>query len=86
MDGHGFLTLRVRTEEDRCSEDPLERRNKTPVMRSALLHPKGIQHFSRATKSNYSVLLTDREGGQKDRNEAILPPWQSLGRMAGYLK
>ena len=86
MDDHRFLTLSVRTEEDRRSEDPLERRHETPVLCPALLHPKGVQHFSRAAEPNYSVLLTNREGGQKDRDEPILTPWQSVPGVPGHLK
>ena len=78
MDDHGFLTLCVGPEEDRCSEDPLERRHEAPVLRSALLHPEGVQHFSRAAEPNYSVLLTNGERSQKERDEPVLPPRQSI--------
>jgi hypothetical protein len=32
MDNYGFLTLCIGTEEDRRSEDPLERRHETPIL------------------------------------------------------
>jgi hypothetical protein len=73
MDYYGFLTLCVGAEEDRCPEDPLERRHQTPVLRPALLHAEGVEHFSRAAKPDRSTLLTDRECGKKDRNEPVLP-------------
>jgi hypothetical protein len=86
MDDHGFLALGVSAEEDRRSKDPLESRYETPVLRSALLHPERVQHFSRAAEPNYSVLLTNREGGQKDRDEPVLAPRQSVRGVPGNLK
>ncbi len=61
MDNHGFLTLCVGPEEDRCSEDPLERRHQSPILRPALLHAEGVEHFRCAAKPNHTTLLADRE-------------------------
>ena len=78
MDDHGFLTLRVRAEEDRCSEDPLESRHETPVLRAALLHAEGVQHFSRAAKPNHTTLLAYRERRKEERNKPVLSLRQSI--------
>ena len=86
MYDHRFLTLGVSAEENRCSENALKRRHQTPVLRSALLHPEGVQHFSRAAKTNRSALLPNGERSQKDWDEAILTPWQSVRGVPGHLK
>jgi hypothetical protein len=86
MNYHRFLTLRVRAKEDRCSENALESSYETSVLGSALLHPKGVQHFSCAAKPNYPVLLTNGERRQKDRNDPILAPRKAVRRMSGHLK
>ena len=86
MDDGIAFSLRVRSEEDRCPEDALERRHESPVLRPALLHPECIQHLGRAAERDPRGLLPNRERRQKDRYESVLSPWQSIGRVSGYLK
>jgi hypothetical protein len=80
------LALRVRAKEDRCSKYLLKGRPKTAALSSSLLHPEGVEHFSRAAKPNYSTLLPDGERSQKDRDEPVLTPRQSVRGVPGYLK
>jgi hypothetical protein len=80
------LALRVRAKEDRCSKYLLKGRPKTAALSSSLLHPEDVEHFSRAAKPNYSTLLPDGERSQKDRDEPVLTPRQSVRRVPGYLK
>jgi hypothetical protein len=73
MYDHRSQALCVAAKEDRCSENTLKRSHQTPVLRPALLHAEGVQHFSRAAKPDHSALLTNGEGSQKDWHEPILP-------------
>ena len=78
--------LGVRAEENRRTEDALKGTHEPAVLRSALLHPEGVQHFSRAAKPNHATLLPNSERRQKDGNQPVLTPWQSVRRVSGYLK
>jgi hypothetical protein len=82
----GVFTLCIRSEEYRRAEDSLERSDEAPVLRSTLLHPEGIQHLRSAIESDPRTLLPYRQGREKDRDEPILPPRQSVARMPGNLQ
>jgi hypothetical protein len=78
MYNHRFLTLGVSAKENRRPEDSLECSHQAPILRPALLHPEGVQHFSRAAKPNHATLLPNGERRQKDGNKPVLTPWQSV--------
>jgi hypothetical protein len=81
-----FLSLRVRAKEDRCSEYALEGCHQASVLRPALLHAESSSILAASAKPNRPALLPNGKRSQKDWNEPILPPRQSIGRMSGYLK
>jgi hypothetical protein len=86
VDHCGTLTLRVGAEEDGGPEDPLEGSDQAAILRTALLHRKGVQHLRGAFKSDPWRLLAGRERRQKDGNQPILPPGQTVARMPSDLK
>lgn len=55
----GPVPLGVGSEEDRSSEDALERSDQPPVLRTALLYSECIQHFSGAVERDPRRLLAD---------------------------
>src|SRR6185312_2008920 len=52
MNDSRTFSLAIRSEEDRCPKDSLERGDQTPVLRTALLHHEGVQHGSGALERN----------------------------------
>ena len=74
MHNRGPFPLHIGAEEDRCSEDALERGDQSAVLCSALLHSEGVKHLRRASELNRLALLTDCQRGQEERNEPILTP------------
>jgi hypothetical protein len=60
------------------SKDSLERPDQPPILRTALLHAKGVQHLCRAMETDRAALLAHREGGQEYRHKSILPPGQAV--------
>lgn len=78
--------LRVRSEEDRCTEDPLKGGDQPPILRSSLLHPEHIQHFSRTAERDGLFLLPHRERGQENGYQAILSPGNTAVRMPDHLQ
>jgi hypothetical protein len=46
-----------RPEVDRSSEDPLEGVHQPPILRAALLHPKGVKHGSSMAAALSNVIL-----------------------------
>jgi hypothetical protein len=76
-DGSAFA-LTVRSKENGCAEDSLERGNQAPVLRAALLHAERVKHGSGTFERNLRRLLPDRLRGEEDRNEPILAPWQTV--------
>jgi hypothetical protein len=82
----GAFALRISAEEDRRPDDPLESAHEPPILRSALLHPEGVQHLRRAPKADDATALLNRQGREEDRHQAVLAPRQSVGRVPGYLK
>ena len=77
---------RIRAEEDRRAEDPLKRGNQPAILLSAGVHAEALQHLGRGSESDRLALLLDGQGGQEDRNEAVLPKRHAEVRMAGDLK
>jgi hypothetical protein len=59
-------------------EDALESGDQSPVLCTALLHAEGIEHLRRTPELNVLALLTDRQGGQEDRNEPVLAPRETV--------
>jgi hypothetical protein len=73
MHDRGALSLGVCSEEDGGAEDPLEGSNETTILRTALLHPKGVQHLSRAVESDSGTLLHSQllgNVGEESGNES----------------
>jgi hypothetical protein len=73
----GALSLHVGAEEDRCTENALEGGYQPSVLCPTLLHAE-VKHLRRASKLNRLALLSDRQGGQKDRNEPVLSPRETI--------
>ncbi len=86
MDHGGPVPLSVRSEEDRRAEDALERSDQSPVLGTALLDTECIEHFGGAVESDPRGLLSNCHRRQKDRNQPILSPRESIARVTGDLK
>src|SRR5260370_42665036 len=56
-----FLSLCVGAEENRGTEDSLERRDQAAVLRTALLHAEDVQHFGGAVECDGLLLLSHGE-------------------------
>jgi hypothetical protein len=52
--------------------------HQAPVLRPALLRAKRSEHLRRAAKPIHAILLPNGERRQKDGNEPILTPRQSI--------
>jgi hypothetical protein len=76
----------VGAEEDGCPEDPLEGSDQTTILRTTLLHRERVQHLRGAFKSDPRTFLADRERRQKNGDQPILPPGQTVARMPGDLQ
>ena len=77
------FTLRVRSEEDRGTEDPLKDPPEPPILRSTLLLAEGVQHLCRTAESNDSALLFDRQRRQEYRHQAVLTPFSAKVLLCG---
>jgi hypothetical protein len=86
MNNDRSLTLGIRAEKDGGAENPLEGTDETAILRPPLLHPKGVEHLSGASKSDNLFLLPDCQGGKENRNQPILAPGQTVGWVACHLK
>ena len=86
MDHGGPVLLGVRSEEDGSAEDALKRCNKSPVLGTALLYTECIEHFCGAVESDPRGLLSNGHCRQKDRNQSILSPRESIARVTGDLQ
>ena len=86
MNYDSFLTLGIRAEKDGGAKNPLEGTDEAAILRSSLLHPKGVEHLSGASKGDDLFLLPDGQGGKENRNQPILAPGQTVGWMARHLK
>ena len=64
----------------------LESADQPAVLGTALLHAESVQHFKGARKRNGSALLSDRQRGEEEGNQAILDPRQPIGRVTGDLQ
>jgi len=73
--------LTIRSEEDCRSENSLERSYETPVLRAALLHAEGVQHCGGTFECNLRRFLPDRLRREKDRDQPILSPRQTVARV-----
>jgi hypothetical protein len=67
-------------------EDPLEGCDQPAVLGTTLLHSKRVQHLSGALECDPWSLLSDSEHRQKDRDQPVLAPRQSIARMSGDLE
>jgi hypothetical protein len=84
---HLCLTVeRVRSKEDRGSEDPLESGNQAAVLLASGMHAEALQHLGGGSKANHLGLLLNGQGGQEDGHEAVLTKRHTEVRMAGDLK
>ena len=81
-----LFPLGVRAEENRRTEDALKRPHEPAVLGSALLHSEGVQHLSSAAEGDPRTLLPDRERREKDRDEAVLSPGQTVARVSRDLQ
>src|SRR5579884_2307622 len=86
MNDLGALALRIRAEEDRRSEDPLERAHEPAILCSTLLHAERVQHLRRTAEANHAAPLFDRKRREKNRHEPVLTPGQTVSWMACHLK
>src|SRR5580658_9337378 len=86
VDDCGLFQLHIRAEEDGGTEDALESADQPAVLGTALLHAESVQHFKGARECYGSALLSDRQGGEEDGDQAILAPGQAIGRMTGDLQ
>jgi hypothetical protein len=55
----GSFSLRIGPEENRCAADTLDCRDKSPILGTALLHAKGIEHFRRTPELDRLALLAN---------------------------
>jgi hypothetical protein len=82
----GPFALCVGAEEDGGPEYPLKGSNQASVLGTALLHGKRVEHLRGAFERDSWSLLTNRKGRQKNGDQSILPPGQTVARMPGDLK
>jgi hypothetical protein len=82
----GSLALGVRAKEYRRAEYPLESRNQTAILGTALLHSKYVQHFVRAPEGDGLLLLAHGQCREEDGNQSVLSPRHSVRRMTGHLQ
>jgi hypothetical protein len=80
------FALRIGPEENRRSEDPLERAHEPAILCSTLLHAERVQHLRCAAEADHPTPLFDRKRGEKNRHEPVLTPGQAVSWMAGHLK
>ncbi len=78
--------LRVRPEVDGGPEDPLEGVDQPPILRAALLHPKGVEHGRGAVERDSVCLLANCHRCQEDWNQAVLSPGQTVAWVPRHLK
>jgi hypothetical protein len=76
----------VRSEEIRCPKDPLESLNKSPLILSALLYSKRLEHLGGTLEPQHRTLLPDRHDREKDRHDPVLTEGNAELRMAGHLE
>ncbi len=81
MDNGGPVPLSVRAEENRGSEDALERSGQAPVLGTALLYAERVEHLGGAVKGDPRGSLPDGHRCQEDRNQPILSPRESIARV-----
>jgi hypothetical protein len=86
MNDGGAFSLAIRSEEDRCPKDSLERGNQAPILRTTLLHAEGVQHGSGTFERNLGRLLPNRLRRKEDRNEPILSPWKTVAGVSRDLQ
>ncbi len=90
-----FLRLGVASEENGCSEDALKGRNQAAVLRAALLHAEGVQHFRGALENDGLPPLpkgreSPRKGEQADLAPRAIHTWDApslaaeIGRSAAH--
>ena len=84
---HGrAIPLSVRSEEDRCAEGALERSHQSPVLGTALLDTECIEHLGGAVEGDPCGLLPNCHRGQKNRDQPILSPRESIAWVTGDLE
>jgi len=86
MNHGGTGPLSVRSEEDRGTEDALERSDQSPILGTTLLDAECIEHFGSAVERDPRGLLPNCHRSQKDRNQPVLSPWKSIAGMTGDLE
>ena len=82
----GGHSLAIRSEEDGCTKDPLERVHEPAILGAALLHPEGVEHCRGTLEGNPPSLLANGHRYEEDRDQAVLAPGQAIVWVAGYLK
>ena len=82
----GLFQLQIGAEEYGGAKDALESADQPAVLGTALLHAESVQHFKGARERYGSALLSYRQGGEEDGDQAILAPGQAIGRMTGDLQ
>lgn len=85
MGDHCSLSLSIGTEEYRGTKHTLECGNQSPILRTALLHPEDVEHLGGTAECDCLFPLPHGEGSEKNGDQAVLTPRNSVGRMAGYL-
>jgi hypothetical protein len=59
---------------------------KTTILLAAFVHAERLQHFSGSSETNRLALLPNGKRGQVNRDNTILPEWQTVIRMPGDLQ
>jgi len=71
----------VRSKENGGTKYAFEGRDQPSVLLSASLKAERLQHFRSGPKPDCLALLADGQGGEEDRNDAVLSERQSIFRM-----
>ena len=81
--GSGFLPC---AEDNRSAEDPLEAFDNAAIMATVFREMKELEDFCGGLKSHHAALLPDCQGGDPNRNEAVLAVGQSKIRVSDDVK
>jgi len=68
----------VGSEEDGGAKDSLEGSDQAAILRAALLHSEGVQHFGGGGKRDPARPLAGSQGRQEEWNQAVLAPRKAV--------
>jgi len=86
IDQHVGIGLFFGSEEDRCTENPLESPGEPGIMESVFGQAKEVKHLSGGIEPNLTGLLPEGERGNPDRDEPVLAKRKTELRVSNDLR